>query len=70
MEIKKRGRPKSDNPKLCRFEMRISEQDLRKLLFLSRHHNDRSMADFLIKIIHAEYDNVMQELEEKAIETN
>ena len=63
MEIKKRGRPKSDNPKLCRFEMRITEQDLRKLFFLARYYKDKSAADFLLKIIHTEYDYVMQELD-------
>lgn len=70
MELRKRGRPKKDVSKTHRFEMRMTEEDLRKLYFLARRYNEQSAADFLTKFIQNEYNFVMQELEEKGIEIN
>lgn len=66
MELRKRGRPKKDVSKSYRFEMRMTEEDLRKLFFLARRYNEQSAADFLTKFIRNEYQYVMQELDEKA----
>lgn len=66
MELRKRGRPKKDVSKTHRFEMRMTEEDLRKLFFLARRYNEQSAADFLTKFIRNEYQYVMQELDEKA----
>lgn len=70
MELRRRGRPKKDVSKTHRFEMRMTEEDLRKLFFLARRYNEQSAADFLTKFIQNEYNFVMQELEEKGIETD
>lgn len=71
MELRERGRPKKDVSKSHRFEMRMTEEDSRKLFFLARRYNEQSAADFLTKFIRNEYEFVMQELEEKGLnETN
>lgn len=61
MELRKRGRPKIANPRNHRFEMRLTEQELRKLFYLARRYNEKSAADFLLKFINNEYGFCMQE---------
>lgn len=67
MELRKRGRPKIANPRNHRFEMRLTEEELRKLFYLARRYHEKSAADFLLKFVNNEYEFCMQEDEEKRL---
>lgn len=67
MGLRKRGRPKISNPRNHRYEMRLTEEELRRLFYLTRRYNKKSAADFLLELLNDEYEFCMQEDKNKEI---